>query len=88
MELEIRQTDEPAQQQVVVELLHQLSFRAHGVERLQQQRLQQPLWRNRRPAMAGVKPGKAARQILQCRVNEVADRTQRMIRRNALFQPQ
>jgi hypothetical protein len=37
--------------------------------------------------MAGVQPGKVARQILQSRVNQVADRTQRMIRRNALLQP-
>lgn len=37
--------------------------------------------------MADVQPGKVARQIVQRRVNQVADRTERMIRRNALLQP-
>jgi integrase len=36
-------------------LLHQLPFRAHRVERLQQQRPQQPLRRDRRPSVSRVK---------------------------------
>src|ERR1700738_2909820 len=34
-----------AEQQIIVELLHQLQFRTHRVERLQQQRAQQPFRR-------------------------------------------
>jgi hypothetical protein len=45
--------DEPAVQQVVVELLHQLPLRADRVEHLQQKRAQQPLGRNRRPSAVG-----------------------------------
>ena len=78
-----RQPDEPAEQQIVVELLHQLPFRAHRVEGLQQQRPQQPLRRDRRPAVARVKLAELPRQIRQRRVDQVADRPQRMIRRNA-----
>ncbi|WP_035968400.1 hypothetical protein [Bradyrhizobium sp. WSM1417] len=37
--------------------------------------------------MAGVQPGKVARQIFQRSLSQVADRTQRMIRCNALLQP-
>ena len=45
-----RQPDEPAEQQVVVHLLHQLPFRAHRVDCLQQQRTQQLLrWERGRP---------------------------------------
>ena len=35
--------DEPAEQQIVVDLLHQLALGAHRVERLQQRGAQQPL---------------------------------------------
>jgi hypothetical protein len=38
-----RQRDKPAEQQIVVELLHQLQFRAHRIERLQQQCAKQSL---------------------------------------------
>jgi hypothetical protein len=68
-----RQTDEPAEQQIIVELLHQLPFRADRVERLQRQRPQQPLRWNRRPAVAGVKLAQIAREIPQRRVDQVAD---------------
>ena len=56
-----RQPDEPAEQQIVVELLHQLPFRAHRVERLQQQRAQQPLRRDRRPSVARIQACSNAR---------------------------
>ena len=45
-----RETDKPAEQKIVVELLHQLSFRAHAVKRLQP-RSQQLLRRDRRSAV-------------------------------------
>jgi len=41
------QPDEPAEQEIVVELLDQLSFRTNAVEHLQQQRAQQLLGRHR-----------------------------------------
>ena len=44
-----RQADKPAEQQVVVQLLHQQPLAPHGVEHLQQQRAQQLLRRDRRP---------------------------------------
>ena len=72
-----RQTDEPAEQQIVVELLHQLSFRAHREERLQQQRPQQTLRWNRRPTITCVKLAEVARQVPQRPVDQVTDRAQR-----------
>jgi hypothetical protein len=39
--------DQPAEQKVIVQLLHQQPLRANRVERLQQQRPHQPLGRNR-----------------------------------------
>jgi hypothetical protein len=42
--------DEPAEQQIEVEPLHQLPLRADRIERLQQQRTEQFLRRDRRPA--------------------------------------
>ena len=67
-------------------LLHQLPLRAHRVERLQQQRSQQPLRRDRRSAFARIKPIKRPRQLSQRRVDEFADRALRMIRRNTSLQ--
>ena len=52
--------DEPAEQQVVVDLLHQLPLGAHRVERLQQRGAQQTLRRDRLPPRALVELGKAA----------------------------
>jgi hypothetical protein len=37
-----READEPAEQQIVIELLHQLPLRADRKESLQQERTQQP----------------------------------------------
>ena len=53
-----RQADEPAEQKVVVELLHQQPLAANRVEDLQQQRPQQPLRRNRRPARSSRTAGR------------------------------
>jgi hypothetical protein len=62
-----RQPDEPAEQQIVVELFHQLPFRAHRVQRLQQQCSQQPLRRDRRPSFARIESIERPRQLLQAR---------------------
>ena len=43
----IDKPDEPSEQHIVADLFHQLPFRAHAVKRLQQQRPQQLLRRNR-----------------------------------------
>jgi hypothetical protein len=45
-----RQADKPAEQQVVIQLLNQLPFRADRVERLRQQRPQQLFGRDARAA--------------------------------------
>ena len=50
-----RQADKPAEQQVVIQLLHQLPFRADRVERLQQQRPQQLFGRDARAANTRIK---------------------------------
>jgi hypothetical protein len=81
-----RQADEPAEQQIVVELLHQLPFRTHGVERLQQQCPQQALRRDRRPPVTRIETLEAPRQVPQCRVHQFADRPQRMVRRDPALQ--
>src|SRR4029079_18810384 len=52
--------DEPAEHQVVVELLHQLAFGAHREERLQQRGAKQPLRRDRGAAFRRVEPGEFA----------------------------
>ena len=49
------EADEPAEQQIIVDLLHQLSFGTHRVKRLQQRGAQQPLRCNRLSAGAFVK---------------------------------
>ena len=74
--------DEPAEQQVEVQPLHELALRAHAVEGLQQQRPQQPLRRDRRPADAGIERGELRAQPLERRVDDLPDRPQRMIRPN------
>ena len=74
--------DEPAEQQVVVELLHQLPLRAHRVERLQQQRPQQLLRRDRGPAVQRVELLELRRQRRQRGIDDRQDRPQRMIRRH------
>ena len=48
------QSNEPAEQQVVIELLHQHPFAAHRVQQLQQKRTQQLLWGYRGPSGLGV----------------------------------
>jgi hypothetical protein len=77
-----RQADEPAEQQVVIELLHQLAFRAHRVESLEQQGPQQLLGRDRRPAEIGIELVEGRRQHRQRLVDDRPDRPQRVVRRH------
>ena len=76
------QPDKPAEQQIVVQLLHQLTLRAHRIECLQKQCSQQFLRRDRRPADRRIEPFEPARQPFQRRVHDDPDRPQRMIRRD------
>ena len=80
------EADEPAVEQVVVQLLHQLRLRADRVERLQQQRPQQPLGRNRRPAGRRVDPLELRVERDQHIIDDAPDHAQRMLRRNTILQ--
>ena len=80
------QPDEPAKQQVVIELLHQLPLAANRVERLQQQRAQQLLRRNRRPPELDIQRAEPRREPLQRPIGDAANRAQRMIRRHPLLE--
>ena len=82
-----REPDEPAEQQIIVELLHQLQFRTHRVERLKQQRAQQPFRRDRRSAIPGIELGECPRQFSKRCIDKLANHSQRMVRWNTLVQP-
>jgi hypothetical protein len=71
--------DEPSEQQVEVDPLDQLAFRANGVEGLQQHRPQQPLRRDRATARLRIKRVELNRHIGQCRVHDGPDRPQRVV---------
>src|ERR1700681_3601258 len=75
-----RKPYEPAVQEIVVQLLHQLAFRPNAVEHLQQQGAQQLLRRDRRASLAGVEPPKAAVQITQNIPDKFPDLPKRMVR--------
>ncbi len=72
-------TDEPAEQQIVFQPLHQKPLRADRIKRLQQHRPQQLLRRYRRPPNRRIEPGKLALQRRQRLVYNRPDRSQRMI---------
>ena len=72
--------DEPAEQEVELQPLHQLALRAHRVEALHQQRPQQPLGRDARPAQARVERFEVRRHRRQHGVHDITDRAQRMVR--------
>jgi hypothetical protein len=80
------QAHEPAEQQVVVELLHQLRLGADRIERLQQERPQQPLGWNRRPPAIGVDLGELAIERCQHIIDDAPDHPQRMLRRNTVLE--
>ena len=82
-----RQADEPAKEQIVVDLLHQLPLASHRKERPQQGRPKQHLRRNRGSAHPRIKRRKPPVQPGQNLVRKRPDRPERMIRRNPLLQP-
>ena len=75
------QPDEPAEQQVVIQLLHQLPLTAHREEHLQQQGPQQFLRRDRGAANLRIEFGERGRQLMQHRVHHAPDHAQRMVLR-------
>ena len=77
--------DEPANQEVVVEFLHQQSFAPDRVEHLQHQRAQQLFGRDRRTPRRGRPPGEAPRHRPQRLVCQRPHRTKGVIRRHSLF---
>jgi hypothetical protein len=70
--------DEPAEQQVEVQPLHQLALRADRVERLQQERPQQLFGRDRRSSHAGIEVMEARRQPRERLVDDRPNGPQRM----------
>jgi hypothetical protein len=59
------QSDEPAEEKIVLELLHQQPLAAHRVENLKQERAKQLLRGNRRSARLGVELGEPSRELPQ-----------------------
>src|SRR6202453_523636 len=79
------QTHEPAEQQVIVQLLNQLPLRAHRIEGLQKLRTDQLLRRNRRTADACVQALELRVQLMQCLIGHLTNGPQWMILRNPIF---
>jgi hypothetical protein len=79
------EADEPAEQQIELQSLHQLPLRTDRIERLQQHRSQRFLRRDRRPPNRRIKRRKIARQRRQRFVHNRADRAQRMALANPSF---
>ena len=80
------QIHEPTEEQVVLELLHQLPLGANRVKRLQQQRPQQPFRGNGVPPRRRVEFGKQWVHRPERPVDHGADRPQRVIGGNPLLQ--
>ena len=64
------QTHEPTEQQVVLQLLHQQPLAAHPIEKLQQQRSQQLLRRDRRPPVARTQLGELRQHLFQRHIHQ------------------
>jgi hypothetical protein len=77
--------DEPAVEQVVIELFHQLPLRPDRIEGLQQKCPKQPLRCDRRATAVRVSLGKIAIERRQNLVHDTADQAQRVLRRNTLL---
>src|SRR6516225_4219302 len=79
------QPHKPPKQQVVVQLLHQLSLASYGIQRLQQQCSQQLFWRNRRPTDLRIKLVQPRRKLNKNLINHFAYWANGMIPRYTLF---
>jgi len=78
--------DKPAEEQVVLEPLHQLAFGADGIEGLQEHGPEQLLGRDGGPADAGVKRRKLLLQSREGLVHKGSDGPQRVIGPHPLLQ--
>ena len=81
-----RQPDEPAEQEVVAHLFHQLPFGADRIKHLQEQRAHQFLGSNRVASAIRVDHVEQAIEAPQRFIDQCPDATQRMIRRNEIIQ--
>src|SRR5450631_878327 len=79
------ETNEPAVEHIVIELLHHHPLTANRIEYLQQQRSQETLRRNRWPASERVDFIELARDLAKNDIYHLADWPQRVDRRHALF---
>jgi len=79
------QSHKPAEQNVVVDLLHQHPLAAHRIQHLQQQRAQQLLRRNRWASHFRVHLVEPRRKLLENLVDPGANRPQRMILAHSLL---
>ena len=83
------QADEPAVQQVVLDLLYELAFRTDAVEHLEKHGAQQFLGRDTGPPAQDarlVHSGKQRIHFHQCLVDHLAYRAQRMVTRDKVLQ--
>jgi hypothetical protein len=80
------QAHKPAEEQIVVQLFHQLALAADGVQHLQQEGAEQLLGRDRGTAALGVERREAGRQLLEDRLDQRLDRPERMVRRDPLLE--
>jgi hypothetical protein len=76
---------EPPEEEVVVQLLHELAFAPDRVQHLQQQGPEQLLGRDRRTPGLRVQPRELGRELPERRVDHRADRPQGVVRRNPLL---
>src|SRR5207249_8741790 len=76
-----RKTHKPAEQKIIVELLHQQPLGAHAIESLEKQSAQKPFGRDARPAVSRVKVGERPRLTGEHLIYQRADQTQWMIQR-------
>ncbi len=79
------QTGEPAEQQVVVELLHQQPLAAHAVDRLQQRGAQDALGRDRQTTARGIARRQQLIELAQDRVHQNPQLADRMVGRHAIL---
>jgi len=80
------EADEPAQQEVILHLLHQLPFRADRKQDLYQARPDHPLRRNRGPTKIGAERLELGIEAGQRLIHHLPDLAQRMPGGDALFQ--
>ena len=78
---------EPTKQQVVFQLLHQLTLTADGVKNLQKQGTKEPLRGDRGPTRRRVQRFERRPHRLESRVDPFAHQPKRVIRRNPVLQP-